>query len=146
MILLNRDFGDKNSAKTLEKRKAFLGVIAIRSEETRLYSVTYVILTSPAQAEAAVSVLIYRTNGNLAFSGTARVIENCTEFAILALAQPGACAVKVEGTLENGRLDIKTALSTMFVQTKKREPIEELGAQVEPDGATSLTGESSVNG
>jgi hypothetical protein len=133
MILLNRDFGDKSSVKTLAKRKAFLGVVAIRSEATRLYSVAYLILTSPAKAEDAVIILIYRTNGNLTFSGTARVVRNCAEFSILALPQPGAFAVKIEGTFEDGRLDIKTALSTTFVQVKKREPIEELGTQVAPE-------------
>jgi hypothetical protein len=132
MILLNRDFGDINSVKTLEKRKTFLGVVAIRSEETRLYSVAYLLLTSPAKDEDAISILIYRTNGKLTFSGTARVVGNCAEFSILALPQPGAFAVKIEGTFEDGRLDIKTALATTFVQIKKREPIEELEAQVEP--------------
>ncbi len=131
MILLNRDFGDKNSAKTLGKRKAFLGVVALRSEETRLYSVAYLLLTSPTKDKNAVSILIYRTNGKLAFSGTARVVGNCAEFSILALPQPGAFAVKIEGIFEEGRLDIKTALATTFVQIKKREPIEELSAQVE---------------
>jgi hypothetical protein len=131
MILLNRDFGDKNSVKTLGKRKAFLGVVAIRSEETRLYSVAYLMLTSSSKDEDVVSILIYRTNGNLTFSGTARVVGNCAEFSILALPQPGAFAVKIEGTFEYGRLNIKTALATTFVQIKKLEPIEELGPQVE---------------
>lgn len=131
MILLNRDFDDKNTAKTLGKRKAFLGVIAIRNEETRLYSIAYLLLTSPMKGKDTVSILIYRTNGKLTFSGTARIVENCAEFSILALPQPGAFAVKIEGTFEKGRLDIKTALVTTFVQIKKQEPIEELSAQVE---------------
>ncbi|MGH8549720.1 MAG: HEAT repeat domain-containing protein [Methylococcales bacterium] len=130
MILFNRDFGGKSNVKTLGKRKAFLGVVAIRSEETRLYSVAYLLLTSPAKDEDAVSILVYRTNGKLTFAGTARVVGNCADFSILALPQPGAFAVKIEGTFEDGRLNIKTALSTTLVQIKKREPTEELGAQV----------------
>ena len=129
MILLNRDFSDKNSVKTVGKRKAFLGVIATRSEETRLYSVAYLMLTSPINDEGVVSILIYRTNGKLTFSGTSRVEGNCAEFSILARPHPGAFAVKIEGTFEDGRLDIKTALSTPFVQVKKREPVEELRTQ-----------------
>lgn len=131
MILLNRDFGDKDSLNTLGKRKAFFGVVAIRSEGTPLYSVAHLILTSPAKDEDAVSILIYRTNGKLTFGGTARVVGNYAEFSILTLTQPGAFAVKIEGAFEDGRLDIRTALSTPFVQVKKREPIRELGPQVE---------------
>lgn len=131
IILLNRDFGDKNSVKMLGKKKAFLGVVAIRSEETRLYSVAYLILASPTKDENTVNILIYRTNGNLIFSGTARVVGNCAEFSILAIPQPGAFAVKIEGTFEEGRLNISTALSSMFVQVKKLEPIEELSTQIE---------------
>lgn len=127
MILFNRDFGGKSSVKTLGKRKAFLGVVAIRSEETRLYSVSYLLLTSPVKDEDVISVLVYRTNGKLTFAGTARAVGNCADFSILALLQPGAFAVKIEGTFEDGRLDIKTALSTTLVQIKKREPTEELG-------------------
>jgi len=130
MILLNRDFSDKSSVKTLRRRKTFLGVVAIRSEETQLYSVAYLLLTSPTKDKDAVSILIYRTNGDLTFSGIARIVENYAEFSILALPQPGAFAVKLEGVFEDGRLDIKTALSTTFVQIKKREPIEELGSPV----------------
>lgn len=131
MILLNRDFGDIDSVQTLGKRRAFLGVVALRSEATRLYSVAYLMLTSPARDEDAISILVYRTNGNLAFSGTAQVAGNYAEFSILAHPQPGAFALKIEGTFEAGRLEIKTALATMFVQIKKREPIEERVAQVE---------------
>jgi hypothetical protein len=126
MITFNRDFGDKNSVNTLRKRKAFVGVVASRSEETRLYSVAYLMLASPTKAADAVSLLLYRTNGILTFRGTAQVVGNCADFSILALSQPGAFAVKIEGTFDDGRLHVKTALSTTFVQVKKREPIEEL--------------------
>lgn len=126
MILLNRDFfGDKNGVKTLGKRKAFLGVIAVRSEVTRLYSVAYLMLTSPSKHEDAVSMKIYRTNGRLTYSGTARVAGNGAELSIRALPHPGAIAIQIDGTFEDGRLAIRTALSTSFVQIKKREPIEE---------------------
>jgi hypothetical protein len=137
MILLNRDFGYKNSIKTVGKRKAFFGVVAIRSEETRLYSVAYLILTSPVKDEDVVSILIYRTNGKLTFSGTTRVVGNCAEFSILARPRPGAFAVKIEGTFEDGRLDIKTALAATFVQIKKSEPIKDPTAHVEREEETS---------
>ncbi len=132
MILLNRDFGDNNSVKTLGNRKAFPGVVAIRSAETRLYSIAYFLLTSPDKDKDAVNILIYHTTGKLSFTGTARIVGNCAEFSVLALSQPGAFAVKIEGTFEDGRLNIKTALSTIFVQIRKRDPVEERGAQVEP--------------
>lgn len=133
MILLNRDFGDKTNVSTLVKRKAFLGVVAMRSEETQLYSIAYLLLTSPAREDDAISILIYRTNGKLTFTGIARVVENSAEFIILAFPQPGAFAVKIEGALEDGKLEIKTALSTTVAQIKKREPIEDLGTLIEQE-------------
>jgi HEAT repeats len=130
MILLNRDLRDKNSMQTLRQRKAFVGVVALRREEIRSYSVVYLLLTSHVQGHEGINISIYRTNGNLSFSGKARCERDSADFSIRALPRPGAFAVKIEGTFEDGSLDIKTALSTTFVQ-KKREPIEERGAQVE---------------
>jgi hypothetical protein len=129
MILLNRELVGKYTVQQLKKQKAFLGVVAIRNEETRLYSVAFLLLTSPAKEKDAANILIYRTTGELVFSGTARVEGNCAAFSILALPRPGAFAVQIEGSFEDGRLDINTALSTEFVQMKKREPSEELTYQ-----------------
>lgn len=138
MIVLNRDLSDSGSVMILRRRKAFLGVIAIRSEETQLYSVGFLMLTSPAGDEDAVSILIYRTNGKLAFSGTGRVRADCAQFSILAISRPGAFGVKIEGTFEDGRLDMKTTLATTFVQIRKREPIEEKALNVKLEDESEM--------
>jgi hypothetical protein len=129
MIVLNKEFSDKTSVVTLAKRKGFFGVVAIRDEQSRSYSVAYLILTSPAKHDQSIDVLIYRISGQLCFTGIAQVAGNGAEFSILALQRPGAVAVKIDGTFKDGRLEIVTALSTAFVQVKKREPTAELQAE-----------------
>ena len=133
MILLNREFTTEASVESLRKRRAFLGVVAARSEDIRMYFVAHLILTAPAEGKDEIRIFIHRPNGDVAFAGTAQVAENCAGFSIRALPRPGAFAVSIEGTFEDGRLDITTALSTSFVQVAKREPIEDRGAEVEPE-------------
>jgi hypothetical protein len=123
MILFNREFEKRNGIKKLAKQKAFLGVAALRSEETRLYSIAYLVLTSPTGDDRLLSIYIHHVNGKLSFSGEARVAESDAEFSIGALRQPGASALQLEGSFEAGRLNIRTALATTFVQVKKREPM-----------------------
>jgi len=125
MIALNREFSAKDCVITLGRRNAFFGVVALRSEQTRLYSAAFLLLTSPTRERDAVDILVYRPNGKLTFRGTARMAGSRAEFAIRSVAQPGAFAVKIEGAFADGALDIRTALAATFVQIKKREPIEE---------------------
>ena len=132
MILLNREFTTEASVESLQRRRAFLGVVAARSEDTRLYSVAQLMLTAPAEGKDEIRLFIHRPNGDLAFAGTAQVAENCAGFSIRAVPRPGAFAVSIEGRFEDGKLDITTALSTRFVQIAKREPIEDRGAEGEP--------------
>jgi hypothetical protein len=125
MILFNRDCVGQYTVKKLTKQKALFGVLAIRSEETRLYSVALLLLISPDEQKDTANILICRTNGDLAFGGTARVKGDYAEFSIRALSRPGAFAVRVEGVFESGRMEIKEALSTSFALIKKRQPIDE---------------------
>lgn len=125
MILFNRDCVGQYTVKKLTKQKALFGVLAIRSEETRLYSVALLLLTSPGEQKDTANLLICRTNGDIAFGGTARVKGDYAEFSIRAVSRPGAFAVRVQGAFENGRLEIKEALATPFALVKKRQPMEE---------------------
>jgi hypothetical protein len=126
MVALNRDFSDAAGFEALTARKGILGVVALRGERTNSYSVTYLVLTSPDNQRQEMDVLLYRPHGELCFRGTARVTRHVAQFSLFALPQPGAVAVKIAGTLENGELKIGTSLSTPFVQVKKREPIEQV--------------------
>ena len=133
MILLNREFAAQASVESLQRRRAFLGVIAARSEATRSYSVAYLMLTAPAEGKDQIHLLIHRPNGHVVFAGTAHVANNCAAFSIRAVARPGAFAVSIEGTFEDGRLDVPTAWSMRFAQIAKREPIEDRAAEGEPE-------------
>lgn len=126
MALFNRDFAGKDTVKKLRERKAFLGVIAARSEETRSYFVKFLLLTSPFGQSDTINILIYSDNGDPVFGGLARVERGRAEFIIRAVSRPGAFPVKIEGTFEDGRLEIKTSLSGVLVQ-KKRQPIKDSG-------------------
>lgn len=126
MILFNRDFVGQDIIGKLGERKAFPGVIATKIEETGLYSTAFLILTSPTRQPNTVNILIYRTNGDLVFGGTARVERNRVKFSIRSVSRPGAFAVLLEGAFENGRLETKTALSTVSAQVKKRQPVKGL--------------------
>ena len=131
MILFNREYSHAGTVETLRKRKGFVGVVALRSEATRLYSVAYLILSSPISDEdEKVSIQIYRPNGKLTLRGTAEVVEDWVRFSIRAVSQPGAIAVKIEGTFADGRLNLTTALATTSIQTKKRVPPEDPAGQI----------------
>lgn len=122
MILFNRDFVDESGVDGLASRKAFLGVVANRSEESRSYSIEYLILTSPIKQKNGVDILLHRTNGKLAFGGSGQVSGNCLAFSIAAVSQAGAFGVKIEGTFADGRLSMESALAERSIQVKKRVP------------------------
>lgn len=138
MILFNRDCVGQDTVKKLTKQKSLFGVLAIRSEETRLYSVALLLLISPDEQKDTANILICRTNGDLAFGGTAQVKGDHAEFSIRAVSRPGAFAVRVEGAFENDRLEIKEALSTPFALVKKRQPMDERNENI-GDAAAFVT-------
>jgi hypothetical protein len=126
MILFNRDFADRDSIRALKERKALLGVVARRSMTTGLYSAVFIVLTSPSESASRLDILVHRTNGDLAFGGSAQIEGDGAEFSIRTASRPGAVPVRLEGTFENGRLDMKTALSAVFASRSKGYPVEEL--------------------
>ncbi len=124
MIMLNRDLTGEDAVRILSKRKTFLGVIATRTEGTELYSIAFLLLTSPAKRPDSINILVPRTTGEPIFGGKARIQGNHTEFSIGSVSRPGAFAIKIEGRFEHGRLVMATALSGLFVE-KKRHPLRE---------------------
>jgi hypothetical protein len=125
MMLFNREFAGPDAVGKLRMRKAIAGVIARRSRETGWYSVSHLLLTAPMRDDSAITLLMYRTNGELDFQGRAEVQESHAAFSILALLRPGAFAVRIEGTFDDGRLEIHAALSAPTVQFRRTEPAEE---------------------
>lgn len=125
MILFNRDCLKQRAAQRLMKNKALLGAIAKRDEESKHYSVAFLMLTSPGEEKNIINIFICRTNGNLIFGGLAQVKNDRAAFSIQAFARPGAFALELAGNFENGRLEIEKALATPLAQIKKRQAKEE---------------------
>lgn len=125
-MLFNREFAGPDAVEKLRMRKAIAGVIARRNRATGWYSVSHLLLSAPVRDDPAITLLMYRTDGELDFRGRAEVQESHATFSILALLRPGAFAVKIEGTFDNGRLEIHAALSTPTVQLRRAEPAEEV--------------------
>jgi hypothetical protein len=138
MILLNRNFAERNSTGKLQHQRAFPGMVALRDAETGLYAPMYLMLTAPAPDRQAVNIRVYGTSGYLAFAGSAMVKDNRADFSIVAVRRAGAFPVKLEGTFEDGRLDIHTALSTPFITSGQREPSELVGPIYQVTPVTSI--------
>jgi hypothetical protein len=119
MLAFNQEFTNSDAIQALQVRKTLLGVIATRNEETASYSMAYLLLTSPAQANIP-NLLIHRSTGELIFSGTAQVKGSSAEFSIRSISRPGAFSVDITGSFEAGRLQLNTAQSGTIAQQRRR--------------------------
>jgi hypothetical protein len=124
MIVFNSDFAVPEALKLARNRKAFPAIIARKYERTGLYTVTFLVLTSPAKIPGAVNIHIHRSNGDLMFEGSLQGKKNGGEFFIASVISPGVFPLRIEGTFEDGRLEFQTALSGVAAHAK-REPIPE---------------------
>lgn len=97
----------------LEERKAVLAIGALKSEETGDYSVSFVVFSRPVGASEVV-ITAHRCSGKLSLAGTGRIAGGRLEFQLRSVRQPGARAVLVKGTLDNGQIRVSEAIrSTM---------------------------------
>ena len=80
MMVLNREFAAQASVERLQRRRAFLGVVATRRRDAGLYPIAHLMLTAPTETKDEIRLLIHRPNGDLPFVGTTQVINNCAEF------------------------------------------------------------------
>ena len=121
LVLLNRKIvAAQDAAARLEARKALLGLIALKIGSTASYSPSFLIFSSPAQANT-LSFQIRRTTGAPMFAGSAQITTGAITFSLRSLKRPGAYAVDVAGTITEGRLEITRALRSA-VLNPKREP------------------------
>ena len=125
MILFNQDLVNPEAIKKLIERKTLLGIVAAKCEDARSYSTSLLLLTSPVKQSSKVNILIHRSAGALAFGGTAQVVGNQAVFSIRAVSRIGSIPIKIEGTVEDGKLDFKTALAAISVN-KRRQPVKGL--------------------
>lgn len=111
MLAINRAFTAAGAINKLTARKTLLGAVALKSVETDGYSISHYLLTEPGRQPNTATLLVYRTNGTQAFAGTAQVTGARVSFSLRAVNHPGATPVRLEGTFENGQLNMQTALA-----------------------------------
>jgi HEAT repeat protein len=123
MILFNRDLRKKN-ALNVAKRKTFLGLVAVFYEGSKSYSVRYLLLTSPAAKGKAVDILVALTNGEIVFSGEAKLVKEVYDFKINAVARPGAHSVNIKGNWTTEGISFREATSSLVTQVARKTPVE----------------------
>ena len=127
MLLFNRDFTGQDAVTKLQAQKALPGIIATRNQETGMYSVAFLLLTSPLAQPNRFDVLIYSSNGGPIFGGSAQTVGGKAEVSIRSVSRPGALPVDVRGIFEAGRVDFERTLSGFAVQ-KRRQPTRNVRA------------------
>lgn len=120
MVVFARELFAPSRLRSLEERKTIAGVVALRNPTSGLYSVSLLILTSPARPANGFHVLLAHPHGKVAYGGSARVEEDTAEFSIRAVAHPGAFAVRIQGRLLKPQLQIQSAISAFFTSRPRR--------------------------
>lgn len=104
VICLNRDFTSPEGIGSLLERKALAGVVVLKSPETGMYSVSYLLLTSPEERVPGLRILAPRCSGKPALAGTARGGAERLDFSLRAVDRSGARPVEVEGSYVAGQI------------------------------------------
>jgi hypothetical protein len=125
MLAFNRDVVGQGGVQKLRARKWVIGAVALKNRVSGLYVPAYLILASPS--DSGLTILVHRLNGVVAFGGTAGIEDGKVRFSLRAAARPGAFAVRLEGTLEAGRLKMSTAVASARIAVPKRR-VEPLAA------------------
>lgn len=121
MVLFDRQLAAHDMVKAAQGRKALAGMVARKNEADGLYSEWLLIFTAPARRPAGFRVLLYLTNGTLAFAGRAGAKAQAADFSIRAVSRPGAVPILVRGALEPDRVKIGSARSELSVR-RARQP------------------------
>ena len=109
IILLNREYANKESIKALLKRKAIPGLIAQKSMETGRYFVSYLILTSPKKQKNEINIWIVRSHGKISYGGTAKIKDGEMKFSIRSISEIGVSPLIIEGRISPSSFDLKKA-------------------------------------
>lgn len=110
IILLNSDIVINGGIKLLLEKKAVLGIVAQKNEETGEYFVGYLILTSPVAEKNRINILLARSHGKISFGGIATVNDNSdVVFKIQSISEVGLYPLRIEGIIHDNKLQIKNA-------------------------------------
>jgi hypothetical protein len=124
IVLLNRECSTPSGIAS-GRQRAMLGVVALRERETGLYSPAYVLLTTSLSQEGNIRILACRSNGRVIFGGEAHADDDRVHFSLRAVARPGAFALAVDATFEDGQLRVDRALTSLRAQVEPLRPIAE---------------------
>ena len=124
MILFNRDFSQEGTVKQLIRRKAVLGAVVTQigsEEEQKVYSIAYLLLTSPNESADGFNIMLHRPKGELAFAGMAKLEDDSARFLIRTISRPGAIPLQIKGKFKGEKLEISEAISGSSA-LEKRHP------------------------
>ncbi len=107
VLCLNHEVSNENSADLLMRAPTLLAVVALESPETSEFSVSFVVLTNPA--DESVRVAAFRCSGKLALAGVGRRTKEGLDFSLRSVARPGALPIEVRATFTGGRLEVTSA-------------------------------------
>lgn len=108
VLCLNQEASSSDSAALLSKSRTLLGVVALESPESGEFSVSFVVLVSPAD-DGSVRLVAFRCSGTLALVGAGRPNKGGFDFALRSVTRPGALPIELEAVLNGGRLDVVSA-------------------------------------
>lgn len=124
MLAFNKYIFQGNSINLLMNQKNLLGVLATKNNEEGKYSVSYLILTSPAIKVGQVNILIHRISGVQAWAGTTSdVSSDMVKFKLRTATRIGIVPMELEGIIyADGSVNFVKAVSAGKV-LEKRHPI-----------------------
>ena len=108
----------------IARNRMILGIVASRDQETGLYALAYVLLSTPLP-NREVRIMASRTNGQVVFGGSARLDDGGLHLSLRGVARPGAFGVGIEGTLEESELRIHRAVAALTPQEHRIRPVPE---------------------
>jgi HEAT repeats len=119
IVLFNQDLTSHDSNIFL-KRKMFAGIFAEKAQETGLYSIALLILTSPAKHPKAVNIFMTHPDGKIVLAGTARLEDYKIIFHIRSVSEPSMFPVLIEGTVSDNNLEITNSRFSSIIQNKNK--------------------------
>lgn len=118
MLLLDRRFVENPS--DFLRRRSIPCAAAVWTAEHETYSIGALGLFEPESVGVAGSLRVCRSMGEPVFDGSLRIDANGIQFAVYAVARPGAFPLVFEGTLDRGEASVSKAFSGPISVAKQR--------------------------
>jgi HEAT repeats len=109
MVLLSRRWVE--AGQTTAAQSSVPAIVALKMPESGKYSLSMFVLLSHGRSADAAQLALWRTTGDLIYSGPARFTDEGLAFSLATAFRPGARPVEVEGELAGSVLRVNTAVS-----------------------------------